>query len=245
MNDIIRPDLPEVIGLRGACAYAPENTLASIHTAADMGISWISLNVKLTKDSVPVVYGRDPLDDLTTGHGLIKNRTYDEIKALDAGSHFAESFYGEPIPTLEKALDIITEHGLGLNLEVIPSEGAEEDTAEAAFDMISRIWDDPRTLLINSNKAECLDVANFYLEDFARGLILEEPMKDWEELTERLGVSAITMPDIQELANEFSIKQFSNKDLAVLVHVDDDEGRASELLSLGASSIIMASPDLL
>ena len=132
-----------------------------------------------------------------------------------------------------------------MNLEVIPSEGAEEDTAEAAFDMISRIWDDPRTLLINSNKAECLDVANFYLEDFARGLILEEPMKDWEELTERLGVSAITMPDIQELANEFSIKQFSNKDLAVLVHVDDDEGRASELLSLGASSIIMASPDLL
>ena len=41
---------PKIIGHRGAKGYAPENTLPSFHTAADMGLEWVEFDVKLTKD---------------------------------------------------------------------------------------------------------------------------------------------------------------------------------------------------
>jgi len=44
--------LPKVIGHRGACGLAPENTLASIRTAKGLGCSWVEVDVMLTKDKV-------------------------------------------------------------------------------------------------------------------------------------------------------------------------------------------------
>ena len=51
--------LPKIIGHRGARAYAPENTLASIHTAADMGIEWVEIDVKLTRYFLPIIFHYD------------------------------------------------------------------------------------------------------------------------------------------------------------------------------------------
>ncbi|MGH6902168.1 MAG: glycerophosphodiester phosphodiesterase family protein, partial [Geminicoccaceae bacterium] len=42
--------LPQVIGHRGAAAAAPENTLAGIRKAKELGASWIEFDVKLTRD---------------------------------------------------------------------------------------------------------------------------------------------------------------------------------------------------
>ena len=35
------PDLPPVIGHRGAAAAAPENTLASLRKAKELGATWV------------------------------------------------------------------------------------------------------------------------------------------------------------------------------------------------------------
>ena len=63
--------LPKIIGHRGAAAYAPENTLESIHTAADMGVEWVELDVKLTQDGVPVIFHDATLDRTTNGSGPV------------------------------------------------------------------------------------------------------------------------------------------------------------------------------
>ena len=62
--------LPKVIGHRGAKAYAPENTLASIHAAADLGIEWVEVDVKLTKDLVPIIFHDEEMNSCTNGSGL-------------------------------------------------------------------------------------------------------------------------------------------------------------------------------
>ena len=74
--------LPKIIGHRGACGYAPENTLESIKTAADMGCTWVELDVKLTKDDVAIIFHDDELDRTTNGSGLVMNATYEEINQL-------------------------------------------------------------------------------------------------------------------------------------------------------------------
>ena len=47
--------LPQVIGHRGAMAYAPENTLASFREARRRGARWVEIDVKLTADAVPIL----------------------------------------------------------------------------------------------------------------------------------------------------------------------------------------------
>ncbi|HAJ89723.1 MAG TPA: glycerophosphoryl diester phosphodiesterase, partial [Rhodospirillaceae bacterium] len=151
--------LPTIIGHRGAKAYAPENTLESIHTAADMGCKWVELDVKLTKDMVPIIMHDDDLDRTTNGHGPVAEITYADLCNLEAGSWFSESFSGIKIPPLEEAIEVILARDLGVNLEIKPCPGREKDTAEAMLDQLSQYWDDRDRLLISSFSHVSLETA--------------------------------------------------------------------------------------
>jgi len=94
-----------VIGHRGASAYAPENTLASFEKAIDLGADWFELDCALTRDGQLIVIHDDKLDRTTNGQGKVADKTLAELKKLDAGSWFSNAFAGEPLPTLEEALE--------------------------------------------------------------------------------------------------------------------------------------------
>ena len=98
---------PLVIAHRGAAAYAPENTLASIDKAARMGFSWVENDVQRTKDGELVVIER--ADDGTFGAwspdlpGCVATaQSYDECVALMreavAGHLDVMREHGDPVP---------------------------------------------------------------------------------------------------------------------------------------------------
>ena len=177
--------LPVVIGHRGAAAYAPENTLESIHTAADMGMKWVELDVKLTKDMVPIIFHDDDLDRTTNGHGPVAAMNFADIRELEAGSWFSEGYGDVKIPTLEEAIEVILKRDLGVNLEIKPCAGREVDTAEAMLDVLSQIWDDRDRLLISSFSHVSLETSMEMAGDWYRGLLLEtEPAPNWAELAD-------------------------------------------------------------
>src|SRR5690348_1162223 len=89
-----------VIGHRGACTYAPENTLASFKKAHELGIQWVEFDVMLSRDKVSVVFHDETLNRTTNGTGYIDECTFDELSKLDAGSSFGPEFKGERIPLL-------------------------------------------------------------------------------------------------------------------------------------------------
>jgi len=165
--------LPKIIGHRGAKGYAPENTLVGIHTAADMGVEWVELDVKLTKDKVPIIFHDDTLDRTTNGSGLVAETLYSDIQALEAGSHFADSFAGVSIPTLEDALEVIIDRGLGLNLEIKPCAGREIETTEHALDILTSIWDEDDKILISSFQHVSLETAMEMAPNLPRGFLME------------------------------------------------------------------------
>ena len=186
--------IPKIIGHRGACGYAPENTLESIRTAAELGAEWVELDVKLTKDEIPILFHDDELDRITNGSGLVKDKTLEELKQLDAGYHFGDSFFGVTIPTLEEAVDVLLEHDLGLNLEIKPCLGREIETAEVALDHLSQIWDAHDKLLISSFKATSLEAAMDVAEDWSRGLLFEEEIEEnWQDMAETLDVQTLNV----------------------------------------------------
>jgi glycerophosphoryl diester phosphodiesterase len=103
-----------VIGHRGCCALAPENTLPSFKLALETGADLIELDYHHSKDGVPMVIHDETLDRTTNARQVwkrsrikVSERTAAELRLLDAGSWFGPDFAGAGIPTLNEALELI------------------------------------------------------------------------------------------------------------------------------------------
>lgn len=92
--------IPQRFGHRGACGYAPENTIASFQKAIELGVDMIEFDVRLCKSGEVVVLHDETVDRMTNGHGLVSALTLQEIKSLTVNG-------GGTIPTLAEALDAI------------------------------------------------------------------------------------------------------------------------------------------
>ncbi|MFB7270292.1 glycerophosphodiester phosphodiesterase [Streptomyces sp. NPDC056244] len=129
---------PLVIAHRGASAYAPENTLAAVERAGELGIDWVENDVQRTKDGTLVVIHDDTLGRTTDVEQVfpgrapwkVKDFTAAEIARLDAGSWFGARWAGERVPTLEQYLDAVEANSQKLLLEIKAPEqypGIEQD----------------------------------------------------------------------------------------------------------------------
>jgi glycerophosphoryl diester phosphodiesterase len=94
-----------IVAHRGASALAPENTISAFDIAVSLGADYIEVDVQMTKDGQLVAMHDVTVDRTTNGTGRIKNITYDNLAALDAGSWFSPKFKGERVPSLESILD--------------------------------------------------------------------------------------------------------------------------------------------
>src|SRR3990167_11327492 len=98
------------IGHRGACGYAPENTLKSFQRAIDLGVDMIELDVQLCKSGELVVIHDDTVNRTTDGSGFVKKIKLKNLKKLDAGEE-------ERIPTLEEILNLV-DRRVKVNIEL-------------------------------------------------------------------------------------------------------------------------------
>ncbi len=103
-----------VIGHRGYCQFAPENTLPSFKLAMTAGADLVELDYYHSKDGKLVVFHDRYLDRTTDAtnrwhHTKVKveTKTAAELKRLDAGRWFDATFAGTRIPLLPEALDTI------------------------------------------------------------------------------------------------------------------------------------------
>jgi len=105
INDILSEHPhPKIVCHRGAKTFAPENTLSAIDLAIDLGFNIVEIDVRQTKDGVPVVMHDISVNRTTDGQGEIKKMNYADVCKLDAGSWFDSFFAREPVPRLEDVL---------------------------------------------------------------------------------------------------------------------------------------------
>lgn len=96
-----------ITGHRGAGGLAPENTLASIQLALDLGVDRIEIDVQQTNDNVIIVLHDRTLKRTTNGFGFIKSMDYADLLKYSAGIKFNKVYAEEKIPTLEQVIDLI------------------------------------------------------------------------------------------------------------------------------------------
>ncbi|MBT1690661.1 glycerophosphodiester phosphodiesterase family protein [Dawidia soli] len=79
---IASPLPTQVIAHRAGAALAPENTLAAIETALELGVNIIEIDIRQTLDHHLVVMHDATVDRTTTGKGSIASHTWPEIEAM-------------------------------------------------------------------------------------------------------------------------------------------------------------------
>jgi len=101
------PPQPFVIAHAACKGHAPENTLAGLRAALELGADGIEVDVHATADGIPILLHDPTVDRTTNGQGEVTKMTLAQVKRLDAGARqFEGRFAGEPVPTLAEALDL-------------------------------------------------------------------------------------------------------------------------------------------
>ncbi|MHA1734395.1 MAG: glycerophosphodiester phosphodiesterase [Promethearchaeota archaeon] len=96
-------------GFSGPDEY-PENTLLAFRKAIDVGADMVEFDVHVTRDDELVICHDSDLSRTTSGQGLIRDLTLEEVRQFDAGR-------GERVPTLAELADLARGR-VGLQLEI-------------------------------------------------------------------------------------------------------------------------------
>ena len=146
-----------VAGHRGDSANYPENTMAAFRAAIAVGADMIETDVRLSSDGIPVLIHDRTVDRTTDGTGYVKEKTFAELRALNAGTADAP----QQIPTLEELLELLASTNVTLNLEVkeYQEEGNEARSRECVdkCEALIRRYGMEEKMLFNSFDAPVLE----------------------------------------------------------------------------------------
>lgn len=166
--------LPKRLAHRGASAIAPENTLAALQLAAELGATWVEFDVSLSADDVAVVIHDNTVDRTTDGAGRVRRLRLKQLRYLDAGSWFAPHFAGEKIPTLDEWLELSAQLGLSLNIECkVASEADAGTLVNAVKRCLTRSNYFSGRVLMSSGNVCCVKACCELMHDKPRAVIAE------------------------------------------------------------------------
>ena len=234
-------ELPLVMGHRGAAAHAPENTLASIRTAAEQGATWVEFDTMLTGDRRPVLHHDDSLQRTTGRAAAMADTPFAELRKLDAGRWFASEFAGEAVPSLEQALELIWSLDLQANIEIKSTPGRDVETAEAALKIVAAHLPAGRPPpMISSFSRMSLAAARVLQPDWPRALIALRLPPDWQAALQALGCVSFHLH--YRLIKPDLVTQVHDAGCRLAVYTVNDLRRARRLVKLGVDCLITDRP---
>lgn len=138
------------IAHRGASGSAPENTLVSVAQAIADHADFVELDVRLTKDGVPVLLHDADLRRTTDVETVFPGRspwalrdfTLDEVRRLDAGSYRSGSYARERVPTLAAVLRHLKRSPSGAYLHVknASTYGGVDGIGAKVYETVKAEW---------------------------------------------------------------------------------------------------------
>jgi len=228
---------PRIIAHRGGGLLAPENTLAAIRYAVNLGLAGVEFDVKLTADEVPVLFHDETLERTTDGSGPVADTRFDTITQFDAGSWFANEYADEPVPAFAAASALCKEAGLWANVEIKPCPGREPETGRLVARMAKLLWSGaPLPPLLASFSADALDAARAEAPELPRALLCNEIPDDWEKTLDRLQCVALHVA-FDQLTSE-AVAAIQATERGVLAYTVNESDDALELIEMGVDALI-------
>jgi glycerophosphoryl diester phosphodiesterase len=203
------------IAHRGAPRLATENTLPSIEAAIDNGARWVEIDVKLTRDKVPVLL-----------HDRTLNRIWDvpkpvaelDLEDLPAG-----------IPTLRCALEFVRGSGVRLLIDLPSPPEAEPSLAVVGKAEFSGS-------VAFTGDTDALAAVRVALPDAIIAMTWESPWLPREQVFERVRPQFFNQA--HQLVTNRSVSVMHDRGLMVSTYTVDDPGRMRQLARRGVDAII-------
>lgn len=231
----------EIIAHRGVSSEAPENTLIAISKAIELGVDYIEIDIRLSRDGVPIVF-HDSTTCRSANTGtrhLVSDMYSRDLKKRDAGKWFGEEFAGEPVPTLEDVLQL-ERRGVGLMIEIKEEHVEPKIIAKAVLHAIdnSKQSHENGPIIIGSFSPEILKRFQQYApHQKLMGLIHQ---KSKLSHFEPLGIKHVGL--YHKIINEHLISDLHYKGIRVWTYTVDDIEEAKALISIGVQGIISNNP---
>ncbi len=232
--------LPWVIAHRGASAAAPENTMAAFRRAVEMGAECIETDLHLSRDGRLIIVHDATLNRTTSGDGLVKNYTFNELRELDAGSWFSKEFAGEKMPAIEELLDLAGQADLSLYLEI---KGGAGYGVERAVISALRGRKESKAAVVLCFDASVLDRIHQLDRLLMTGLLFESGGEDMVKEAVRVGARQIGPRG--DCVNPELVGDAHRRGLKVVTWTINEPAQMRVLAAIGVDGIMTNHPNRL
>lgn len=226
---------PEIIAHRGNAFSAPENTLAALISAMEEKADCAEIDVRLTKDEVPVLMHDSSLLRTCGINKEISKLTYSQLSGLDAGSWFSPAFKGEKIPTLLEALELCKDN-MALMIEVKTDNDNERIIAQRVVENIEEM-DMEQDVIVASFNINVLKEVKELNEAIATCLILRVAYGNVENM-EEVDIFSIESSFIQKSV----IRNIKKSGKALAVWNVNDSRRLASISDMDVDMVITRRP---
>lgn len=251
---------PALVVHRGGGLLAPENTRAGFAESARRGYRAVETDVMLARDGVLMLSHDEVLGRTVAAVGRVSEMTSSELIALDAGSAFDVRFAGEPMMRFADAYRFCRAHGLWMNIEIKPAEGADHETALSLARELEALGREAKEESIDGKEGQGKPQAQWSLplvSSFSRtalavfraaapvypcGLLTEGHCPDAIEAACALGCVS-WHADVESVRAE-DVKRAHAQGLAVTVYTVDDAACARALRDMEVDALCTNRPDV-
>ena len=234
---------PLAFAHRGYAPNGEENTMAAFRAAVELGFGYLELDVRTTRDGVPMVFHDEELDRTTDGTGRVADRTLAELRGVRVAGR-------EPIPTFEELLGEWPDIRLNVDVKdragVVPVARIIEDHGAHARVMLASFSDARRrqlTAALGEPVAASGGLATVSL------VTLLGPVGLSRLLRRRLrSIAALQVPERHgplRVVTPAFVRRAHAAGLHVHVWVVDDPGDMRRLLDMGVDGLMADRADLL
>ncbi len=182
--------ITQIFAHRGAMGTHPENTMAAFKESHRVGADGIELDVQLSRDGVPVVIHDETVDRTSNGTGWVKDLTWSELRQLDFGAPYADSFAGERIPSLEEVLSWIAHTPLTLNIELKNGIVRYPGLEDKVITLVQQYGLEGKVIVSSFNHYSLVDVKQRYPHIETAILFMEGLYEPWRYARE-IGASGL------------------------------------------------------
>lgn len=238
-------DTCAVVAHRGFSHVAPENTLASVRKAIEVGADGCEVDVYRCKSGELVLFHDKELERTTSGFGKIVETDFDVLRELDAGSWKDAIYCGERIPELRDALQLLRSSGCRAVIE-IKTDGITEQVlkavqAEGMADQVAIIAFSSDVIRDVRSHAPNLSCAWLYSNTKLKGTA-EQKADLIAEKAHACNAMAVNLN--QQMLDEALVAALHERGFSVWTWTVDDPGRMRQLRAWGVDVLTTNRPDL-
>jgi len=229
-----------IIAHRGLSGHAPENTAAAIEAAFRAGVTWVELDISQLRDGTPVIWQDDDLQRCSNGQGPLAGCSWADVERLDCGSWFDPGFRNEPMLTLEQALMLIKQFGMGVNLELKAHAGDARQYIDVVESGLQKGGIDYRKVLISSFYPELLGLLRTRAPQRPLGVLTEAIHEQTWGLARSLNAGTIVAE--HTFLTPEQVREARRRGYEVITYTANEPPKIGALVQSGLNAVITDFP---